>query len=113
MRESFAQRIAASLDDVSEVLYVELLLPDERRHLCGLVVGVLVDDAHRADDRSTAQAEVVAALARVLLAVQRVGQSRRTVLTLHRLQRTTFFHDLSFVFGGLPEPNRACLVGVW
>ena len=74
--ESFAQRLAASLHDVAQVLDVELLLSYQRRHLGRLVVGVLVDDAHRADDRPTTQTEIVASLGRMLLAVQRVGQPR-------------------------------------
>ena len=90
MGESFAESFVARLHDVAQRLHVLLLLADERRHLDGLMVGVLVDDAQRADDRATAQAEVVAALARVLLAVQRVGQvDGATLVTLHRLSTTT------------------------
>ena len=91
MGESFAESFVARLHDVAQRLHVLLLLADQRRHLSGLVVRVLVDDAQRADDRATAQAEVVAALGRVLLAVQRVGQvdGAATLLALHRLSTTT------------------------
>ena len=47
---------------------------------------MLVDNAHRTDNRTTAQAEVVASLARVLLTVQRLGQAQSLVIASHRLQ---------------------------
>jgi len=89
--QPLAQRVTPLLDDVAQTLDVDLLLPDELGHLGGAVVGVLVDDAQRADDRPTAEAEVAAALGRVLLAVQRLGEARRrparSVLAAYRLQR--------------------------
>jgi len=93
--QSFAERFVASLDGVSKTLDVDLLLSDERRHLGGLVVGVLVDDTDRAHDRSTTQTEVVASLTRVFLAVQRLRQARSTVLTFHRLRVHVRMHAVT------------------
>jgi len=51
------------------------------------VVGVLVDDTHRTDDCATAQTEIIAPLARVLLAVQRVGHTQSHVVASYSLHR--------------------------
>ena len=87
LSKSLAERLVAGLDDIAESLDVLLLLAEQRRHLGGVVAVMLVDDTDRTDDCTTAETEVVAALARVFLAVQRVRRAQCYVVTFHRLTK--------------------------
>jgi len=85
LTKSFLERLIACLDHVAKSLDVLLLLTKQRRHLGGLVIRVFIDNAHRTDDCTATETEVIAALAAVLLTVQRLGRAERYVVTSHRL----------------------------